>query len=207
MLPYYKISLKNYTDFSVPLPFSVIMQEYSDQILSEILEDRPKYFPFSTYGTGIRTAQGLYSAKCTNRLFNLMMDAVNININYDTTNSEGKDVHKEYAESRRLSREKYFFSRNPNLAKDAKEQYGYICRVCGFDFAGFYGKELGEKYIEAHHKNPISERPEREWSEEIRSTIDDIEVLCSNCHRMIHRRKPALTVEELIEEINNSTVA
>jgi len=134
------------------------------------------------------------------------MDAVNINLNYNTTDPENENVHKEYTEARRLSQEKYFFSRNPQLVKDAKEQYGYKCRVCGFDFNSFYGKALGEKFIEAHHKKPISERPERQWSEELRSTIDDIEVLCANCHRMIHRRRPALTVEELIDEINNSTV-
>jgi len=65
------------------------------------------------------------------------MDAVNININYNTMDPENENVNKEYAESRRLFQEKYFFSRNPHLVKDAKEHYGYKCRVCGFDFVCF----------------------------------------------------------------------
>jgi hypothetical protein len=81
MAPCDKTTLKNYSEFSNPLPFSVISEEYTTQILNEILEDRPRYFPFSTYGSGIRTAQGLYLAKCTNRLFNLLVDAVSINLN------------------------------------------------------------------------------------------------------------------------------
>ncbi len=65
------------------------------------------------------------------------------------------------------------------------------CEVCGFDFGCVYGKR-GEYYIEAHHKKPISE-----LNENTETNIEDIIMLCSNCHRMIHRNKPWLTIEEL----------
>ncbi|MEP0859029.1 HNH endonuclease [Trichocoleus sp. DQ-U1] len=103
---------------------------------------------------------------------------------------------EEYAEGSRTSAERSFFSRNPNLVKSAKALYGYTCQVCGFNYQKKYG-ELGFGYIECHHLNPLSERSECEWDEEIKTSIKDVRVLCANCHRMIHRKRPALTVEEL----------
>jgi len=64
------------------------------------------------------------------------------------------------------------------------------CEVCEFDFAHVYG-ELGKEYIEVHHVRPLHEpgpantRPE------------DLALLCSNCHRMIHRAQPWLNPAQL----------
>lgn len=71
-----------------------------------------------------------------------------------------------------------------------------FCEVCSFDFEKKYGQR-GKDYIEAHHKTPISklEGP-------ITVTIDDLSMVCSNCHRMLHR-PPWITVEELREIIEN----
>jgi 5-methylcytosine-specific restriction protein A len=103
---------------------------------------------------------------------------------------------EEYAEGTRIFKEYGFFSRNPELIKEAKAFYGYTCQVCNFNYEKKYG-ELGISYIECHHLNPLSERPESEWDENIKTSIKDVRVLCANCHRMIHRKRPALTVEEL----------
>jgi 5-methylcytosine-specific restriction endonuclease McrA len=200
LAPYYRINLKEYTPFPIPLPFSIIKDNYSNEILDEIVDNRIKYFPFNTYGDTIRTVQGTYLAKCTNRLFTLLMEALQIQININQNASITTDIHLEYSETKRLTKERYFFARNPKLARDAKQAHGYKCQACGFDFLSFYGS-LGEYYIEAHHKNPLSERPEPQWSDVLFSKIDDINVLCSNCHRMVHRHKPALELEELIKLI------
>ncbi|MRG28781.1 hypothetical protein GIJ05_11515 [Laceyella tengchongensis] len=66
------------------------------------------------------------------------------------------------------------------------------CEVCGFVFEEVYGKH-GADYIEAHHKVPLSEL-EAEGAE---VRVEDIALLCSNCHSMIHRKREWLTVEEL----------
>lgn len=55
-----------------------------------------------------------------------------------------------------------------------------VCEVCGFDFEKVYGK-LGTGYIEVHHKKPVSE------GERTTDLNDDLVMLCSNCHKMIHR--------------------
>ncbi len=54
------------------------------------------------------------------------------------------------------------------------------CEACGFSFYEKYG-ELGQGFIEAHHKRPLSE------TKEIMTTRDNIDLVCSNCHRMIHK--------------------
>ena len=108
-------------------------------------------------------------------------------------------VHKiEYEEGERRFRESAYFKRNPRLVRDAKKLYGYSCQACGFDFKKIYG-DLGSGYIECHHLNPLSEREEN-----YNSSVEDVCVLCSNCHRMIHRSQPPLTLDQLKGKLNIS---
>lgn len=67
------------------------------------------------------------------------------------------------------------------------------CEACDLDFGERYG-EWGEGFIECHHMIPVSSlRPGQ------LTKIDDLVLLCSNCHRMVHVRRPWLTLESLIE--------
>ncbi len=102
----------------------------------------------------------------------------------------------EFEEGVRYQAERSFFHRNPHLAEEAKRQNGCKCQACGFDFVSAYG-DPGENFAEVHHLNPLSERPSEEWTQEILSSVADVAVLCANCHRMIHRRKPALSIDQL----------
>lgn len=65
------------------------------------------------------------------------------------------------------------------------------CEACGFDFARVYG-ERGRGFIECHHLTPVAEldpgAPTR---------LEDLALLCANCHRMIHAERRWLTLEEL----------
>lgn len=54
------------------------------------------------------------------------------------------------------------------------------CEVCKFDFEVRYGA-LGKGFCEVHHKLPLSM-----LNAETAITIDDMAIVCSNCHRMIH---------------------
>jgi 5-methylcytosine-specific restriction protein A len=113
------------------------------------------------------------------------------------------DALQEFSEGRRMSSERGFFARNPNLVRAAKEHYGLSCQACGFTFSERYGA-IGEGYIEVHHLNPLSERNETLWNEAVRTSIADVRIVCSNCHRMLHRRKPPLTVEALGEMLGGA---
>lgn len=86
--------------------------------------------------------------------------------------------------------------RNPQLIRIAKDNFKrknkkLYCELCKFDFAEKYG-ELGEDFIEAHHIKPISEMQGVE-----KTNIEDLIMVCSNCHSMIHRKRPWLNKDEL----------
>ena len=113
-----------------------------------------------------------------------------------TTDSESQGVDFEYEEGLRYQAERSFFQRNPRLIQQAKEVYGCVCQVCEFDFAKTYGI-LGQDFAEVHHLNPLSERPPEEWTAAVQTNIAEVAVLCANCHRMIHRRRPVLSISQL----------
>ena len=54
------------------------------------------------------------------------------------------------------------------------------CEVCGFNFSDCYGS-LGDGFCEVHHRLALSNT-----SAEVQTTLDDLAVVCANCHRMIH---------------------
>lgn len=201
MSPYYRIDLRDFEELKEPLPIRILYEHYADEIRAELIEDRPRFHPFTTYRDSIRFNQGIYLSRCTARLYNIFQRALGLELSRAKLEYNQPNPHEEYVESLRRSREGYFFARNAKLARDAKRLYGLKCQVCGFDFYETYG-DLGKGYIECHHINPLSERPEREWTSELRTKIQDVAVLCANCHRMIHRKKPALSIDELRAIIN-----
>ena len=80
------------------------------------------------------------------------------------------------------------------------------CEVCGFDFAEQYG-ELGEGYIEMHHKRPLFQYGDQATSEFIKQAIKNLAPLCSNCHRIIHRsRTSPLTIDGLRSVVRTQEV-
>ncbi|MBO0791712.1 MAG: HNH endonuclease [Ktedonobacteraceae bacterium] len=83
--------------------------------------------------------------------------------------------------------------RNPNLRAASIDIHGTRCQICNFSFSETYGP-LGEDFIEVHHLYPVS----KYTGEMSVSPETDMAVVCSNCHRMIHRNpeKP-LSLEEL----------
>lgn len=76
------------------------------------------------------------------------------------------------------------YERNPENRKEAIHIHGYACQVCGFDFEKVYG-ELGKEYIEVHHIKPLYSLDE----ETIVNPETDLICVCSNCHRMLHRKR------------------
>jgi predicted HNH restriction endonuclease len=58
------------------------------------------------------------------------------------------------------------------------------CEVprCGFDFALTYG-ELGKEFAYVHHLKPLGEAP----AEGRKIELNDLAIVCANCHAMIHR--------------------
>lgn len=99
-------------------------------------------------------------------------------------------------EQRTELRNHKFYERNPIIVKQAKEkaiaENRLICEVCDFNFELFYPL-VGTGFIECHHRIPISKGVER------KTKIEDLALVCSNCHRMLHRLHNGefLSVEDL----------
>lgn len=75
--------------------------------------------------------------------------------------------------------------RDPKLRRQKIQQVkqrgeAVACSVCSFDFLVAYG-DRGRDYIEVHHVLPLH------VSGETTTRLSDLALLCSNCHRMIHR--------------------
>lgn len=84
---------------------------------------------------------------------------------------------------------------------ETKNKGDLFCEVCLFDFFKKYG-EFGKGFIEIHHKNPMHEKDIQGDKTKVKDALKEVAPLCSNCHRMIHRKKDKmLTIEELKELI------
>ena len=107
----------------------------------------------------------------------------------------------EFREGKILTRIHKIKERKPGLVKRKKEavlrQTGaLICEVCGFDFESVYG-EIGKGFAECHHIIPLSK-----LQSEQKVRLQDLAIVCSNCHRMLHSTKQMLSIEELRNTVN-----
>ncbi|MCF8131352.1 MAG: HNH endonuclease [Deltaproteobacteria bacterium] len=84
------------------------------------------------------------------------------------------------------------YERNPQARRICLSHYGDICAVCKFVFADKYG-DLGKDFIHVHH---IVDLAEADGEYEV-DPIHDLRPVCPNCHAMLHRKRPAYTIEEL----------
>lgn len=76
--------------------------------------------------------------------------------------------------------------------EEFKSQYGAVyCENCAFDFFQQYG-ERGKDFIEVHHKVPLAA-----LLPNVVTYLSDLLLLCSNCHRIVHRRRPDLSPGDL----------
>lgn len=100
-----------------------------------------------------------------------------------------RTVEAEEGEQRKAERK--FRERNRTLIDIKKLNSDYICEVCGMIFEKKYGK-IGEKYIIAHHLITIGSR-----KKSVKTTLDDIALVCSNCHDMLHKKKPPYEIDKL----------
>jgi len=85
--------------------------------------------------------------------------------------------------------------RAPGLVKKRKKQVlsqtgALKCQVCTFDFAIHYGT-IGYGFAECHHDRAISTMKPGE-----KTKLSELHIVCANCHRMLHRTRPWLSIEE-----------
>jgi len=92
-------------------------------------------------------------------------------------------------EGEEYSTEVIFRARNRELINIKKRLYRCTCEVCDFNFSTVYGS-IGDGYIVAHHLKLIA-------SGCTINTLDDIALVCANCHAIIHSKNPPITLAEM----------
>lgn len=90
--------------------------------------------------------------------------------------------------------------RNPAIIKAKKvaiiRATGKLCcEACGFDFKEVYG-EIGDGCCEVHHLQSLSKADGL-----VKTELEDLAIVCSNCHRIIHRTDPMIPISSLAKHL------
>lgn len=89
------------------------------------------------------------------------------------------------------------YERNAAARRACLASHGHRCAVCDVSFAERYGS-LGEGFIHVHHTLPLSTVP----ADYKVDPVADLIPVCPNCHAMLHRREPPLTIDQLRAQIH-----
>ena len=93
--------------------------------------------------------------------------------------------------------------RNASIVKRKKKEAlaktgALSCEACGFDFKKIYG-EHGSEFCEIHHLVPLHKS-----DGVIKTELSEHAIVCSNCHRIIHRMNPMPSIPELTKIIREN---
>ncbi len=78
--------------------------------------------------------------------------------------------------------------RDPAVRQAALKHYGRKCMACGF-------MPKVDAQLDVHHLDPIAEGQRH-------TKIEDVVVLCANCHRLAHSTRPPLPLVDLVALLN-----
>ena len=110
------------------------------------------------------------------------------------------DIHSDSLakEGEKRLRLHLYNERKPQNVKAKKQSVSSLnCEICGFSFLHFYGQEAGN-YCEVHHLIPLKGL---KCATEI--NLNDLAILCSNCHRVVHMRYPPYELKEVRDMLEN----
>ena len=106
---------------------------------------------------------------------------------------------EQYAEGAKTSVTINAYERSATARKACILHYGATCAVCTFDFRHTYG-DIGDDFIHVHHIIPIGTI----GTEYKIDPVKDLIPVCPNCHAMIHRVLPPLSVAQLQQLIREN---
>jgi 5-methylcytosine-specific restriction protein A len=93
--------------------------------------------------------------------------------------------------TRHRARERWL--RDEKIARSKAAHNGRLpCEICGFDFFETYG-EIGRDYAQVHHRKPLGDRTKPSLT-----SLEELAVVCANCHAMIHRDGRVRALGEII---------
>lgn len=179
------------TTLNVNVRMDVLLNPYKDEILRDTILESPPFdkMNWNIQRSGVRIPDEI--AAQLERVWNGFVEGQR-----EFSLPDEVDEESTYAEGsvRKINVNSY--ERNAQARKECIEHFGARCIVCGFSFKENYG-DIGDGFIHVHHLRELSAIGE-EYEVD---PIHDLVPVCPNCHAMLHRRKPAYSVEELKEFI------
>lgn len=112
------------------------------------------------------------------------VDLSTIQISEKENGNSNNDIEHQMVEGRLMEDKVLRRVRNRAARQKCLEDSNFTCCVYGFNFYKVYG-EIGKDFIEVHHTKPLSS-----YNEEHEVLQSELVALCSNCHSMVHRRRP-----------------
>lgn len=138
-------------------------------------------------------------ATCTNatRLLGEISQFLAFHVGDDLGNAENLfpdqiDDDKHFTEGAVKQVQVNVYERDPAARSECIKAWGICCVACGFDFERIYGKR-GADFIHVHHLRPLS-KIRKEYRLNPKTHLRPV---CPNCHAMIHRFEPPLSIEEI----------
>ena len=130
--------------------------------------------------------------KVSNIISEIPIDLTETEVEYNDILWEGRRVEVQVSK----------YERNSYARKACIKHHGLKCKCCLYDMSELYG-EIASGIIEVHHVTPISRVGENYQID----PINDLVPLCPNCHRVVHKRNPPFSIEEVKQAIKNITNA
>lgn len=86
------------------------------------------------------------------------------------------------------------YERSGRARADCLKHYGARCCVCKLDFSKRYG-DIGAGFMHVHHLKPVAGGEGKAVKVD---PIQDLRPVCPNCHAMLHRQRPPLSIQQLL---------
>lgn len=114
----------------------------------------------------------------------------------DLIDKHAREGRKKLLTHLRRERSRHLSASKKSLVRQEKGEL--VCEACGLVSSNL-PEQRADACFEVHHLIPLSQ-----LSSETITKIDDLALICANCHRMIHRN-PMLGVEQLREVLSATT--
>jgi 5-methylcytosine-specific restriction protein A len=89
------------------------------------------------------------------------------------------------------------YERDPRARAACLKHHGYRCGVCDLLFEDQYGG-IGKGFIHVHHMKPLALTNAKYELDPVK----DLRPVCPNCHAMLHRGDPPLTIQQLRRRVS-----
>lgn len=106
--------------------------------------------------------------------------------------AEEIEAPEKYSEGAKTTISINAYERSAKARRSCIQHHGLNCAACGFNFKTVYG-QLGDEFIHVHHIVPIGSLGDEYTVDPVKDLIP----VCPNCHAMIHRVNPPLSITQM----------